>query len=136
MLAFSFLGGDKVRRFKLKYLIIFLIFAAFTACTAGAKNSVNTTMSKGHPSLSAQDKLTPCATCHKDVTPDIYKEWYDSVHGIANVKCFQCHGTYEDFATVPKESSCAACHNKEFTKKPKDKACWSCHPAHHFYIHK
>ena len=89
-----------------------------------------------HPKLNDQQKLTPCATCHKKVTPDIYKEWFDSVHGIGNVKCYQCHGTYEDFHVTPKEKNCAVCHNAQYNKKPKDKACWDCHPAHHFFIHK
>lgn len=44
-----------------------------------------------HPELSEQEMLMACADCHREATPDIEKEWYDSVHGIAMVKCYQCH---------------------------------------------
>ncbi len=89
-----------------------------------------------HPPLSEEEKLLPCASCHKDVTPEIYKEWYNSRHGLDNVKCFQCHGTYENFEVVPSVSHCMPCHAKEVTHSPKDKNCAACHPAHKFSVHK
>ncbi len=128
MLAFPFKGGIKVKRLKvlLPSLILILCFCAVGSVVWADK----------HPELSDQEKWTACATCHIKATPDIYKEWFGSVHGIGNVKCYQCHGTYEDFHVTPKETSCASCHSAQFAKKPKGKTCWDCHPAHHFFIHK
>ncbi len=121
----------------LKLCLLVITVAVASACTAGASKKASTSTKMGtHPELSAQEKLTPCAQCHKDATPEIYKEWYDSVHGIANVKCFQCHGTYEDLKVSPDETHCAACHNAQYLKRPSDKKCWDCHPAHHFFIHR
>ncbi len=89
-----------------------------------------------HPPLTDQEKLMPCASCHRDETPEIYDEWFNSVHGIANVKCFQCHGTYEDFEAVPGPSRCMPCHAEQVKTAPKDKNCSACHPAHKFTVHK
>lgn len=89
-----------------------------------------------HPELTEQEKLIACNQCHKDVTPEVYEEWYNSVHGIANVKCFQCHGTFEDFHVTPELKKCEACHAKEVAHSPKDKRCWECHAAHRFTVHK
>lgn len=86
-----------------------------------------------HPTLSEQEKLTPCADCHKTVTPKVYNEWFESTHGVANVKCFQCHGTYEELKTVPDVNRCAVCHAEAFSHA-EDKVCWSCHKAHGFKI--
>jgi hypothetical protein len=88
-----------------------------------------------HPELDSQEMLVSCASCHRDVTPDIYKQWYDSRHGIGNVKCFQCHGTYENFRKIPAETSCASCHNEQFGHSVAGKKCWDCHPAHNFQGH-
>ncbi len=126
-----------MKRHILKLCLLVLTIAVATACTAGAsKKGAVTKAAGGHPELNQQEMLTPCSQCHKDATPEVYKEWYNSVHGIANVKCFQCHGTYENLKASPDEASCAACHNAQYQKRPKDKKCWECHPAHHFFIHK
>jgi len=79
-----------------------------------------------------------CAACHKEVTPNVYKEWAKSKHAIANVKCFQCHGTFDDFHKVPPISKCEACHYKEvktMRQKAPNMTCWDCHPAHVFEFH-
>ncbi len=89
-----------------------------------------------HPELSAQEKLIACSQCHMKVTPEIYKEWFSSTHGIANVKCFQCHGTFEDFHVEPQIKTCEACHSKEVEKTVKGRSCWDCHPEHYFTVHK
>ncbi len=89
-----------------------------------------------HPELTEQEKLTPCSQCHREVTPEIYQEWYQSRHGLDNVKCFQCHGTYENFEVVPSPSRCMPCHAQEVTHAPQDKNCAACHPAHKFSVHK
>ena len=105
--------------------------------TAPEKQAVaQETRTAVHPELSEQEKLTPCTHCHQEVTPEIYQEWYQSRHGLDNVKCFQCHGTYEDFEVVPSSSRCMPCHAQEVTHAPKDKKCVACHPAHKFSVHK
>ncbi len=120
----------------LRICLLLMVLAVSSACTAGTSKNTTQVKPGSHPALTDQEKLTPCAQCHKDVTPDLYQQWYDSVHGIANVKCFQCHGTYENFRVEPDETNCAACHNAQYLKRPKDKKCWVCHPAHNFFAHK
>ena len=86
-----------------------------------------------HPELSEQEMLIACVDCHRENTPDIEKEWYDSVHGIAMVKCYQCHGTFETFQVSPTKEDCATCHKDMLGKEgAKDKACWECHVPHSF----
>jgi len=121
------LKKDIIQPLTLFFIFLSIIFPHAAYASAGQAS---------HPKLSQQEKLTPCSQCHKEATPEIYKEWYNSVHGIANVKCFQCHGTYENLRTEPDETHCAACHNKQYLKRPKDKRCWACHPAHNFFVHK
>ncbi len=90
----------------------------------------------GHPVLTEQEMLTPCQECHQAATPEVYEEWYNSRHGIDNVKCFQCHGTYEELKRVPDQFACAVCHSAEFQHTEEGKSCWDCHPAHKFVVHK
>jgi hypothetical protein len=85
-----------------------------------------------HPQLSEQEMLMDCADCHREATPAVEKEWFDSVHGIAMVKCYQCHGTFEDFAVSPARATCGACHADMLEKCAQDKPCWECHVPHAF----
>lgn len=85
-----------------------------------------------HPELTEQEMLVACAECHREATPEVEKEWYDSVHGIAMVKCYQCHGTFETFALTPTKQNCATCHTNMLDKCPQDKNCWECHVPHSF----
>ncbi len=94
---------------------------------AAGDKSVN-----GHPELSEEEMYVACADCHQEATPDVYKEWYGSAHGIAMVKCYQCHGTFETFRLTPSREDCAVCHAKMLEKCPKDKDCWKCHSPHAF----
>lgn len=87
-----------------------------------------------HPELSAQEMLIACQDCHRTETPEIYNEWRESRHGIAMVKCFQCHGTFETFHKVTREN-CRTCHAKPYENCPKDKLCWECHSPHLFKKH-
>jgi len=89
----------------------------------------------GHPEIEEDMKLVPCSQCHKMATPKVYKAWYASTHGIGNVKCYQCHGTYENFAKVPKVGKCATCHQGHVESRVKKVACWECHVAHRFRGH-
>lgn len=85
-----------------------------------------------HPELTEQEMLMDCAECHKEATPEVEKEWFDSVHGIAMVKCYQCHGTFETFQLTPSKQDCATCHTNMLEKCPQDKQCWECHVPHSF----
>jgi len=85
-----------------------------------------------HPKLSAQEMFVDCAECHQDATPKVVKEWDASKHGLAMVKCYQCHGTFEKFSVTPARETCAACHAGQMSKCPQDKACWQCHIPHSF----
>ena len=110
--------------------IFFLSLAGALFLSSGIKAA------QGHPELSEQEKLIPCAQCHQEVTPEIYQEWFQSRHGLDNVKCFQCHGTYENFEKIPSRDRCAPCHAQQVSHSPKDKACAACHPSHKFNVHK
>lgn len=85
-----------------------------------------------HPEITEQEKLLPCSECHQQTTPEVYEQWFNSSHGIGMVKCYQCHGTYENFKVEPAISDCAVCHIKMVEKCPKDQKCWACHTPHSF----
>lgn len=88
--------------------------------------------SPAHPQLSEQEMLIDCSECHKTATPETEKEWFASLHGIAMVKCYQCHGTFESFTVTPGKESCAACHGDMLEKCPQNTSCWECHTPHTF----
>jgi Class III cytochrome C family len=113
--------------------VLFLLWAC-----AGPENNgvISAVPESAHPEMSEQEKLLPCFECHEDATPEIYQEWYDSLHGIGMVKCYQCHGTYENMQTEPPASACAVCHADMVEKCPKDKKCAACHNAHTFKLSK
>ena len=122
---------------KIVALLAISLFAsgvAFGAGTAGKKAAVKAV--PRHPALSAQEMLIDCAECHKEATPKIEKEWYDSKHGLGMVKCYQCHGGFKNFVVTPSRDSCGACHADQLTKCPQDKACWQCHVPHTFAVKK
>ena len=79
-----------------------------------------------------------CIDCHKDVTPDIVKQWNESAHGFVGVKCQVCHGDESNFQKVPSDETCRGCHAEQFENrnaKP-NLTCSTCHTAHHFNVHK
>ena len=90
------------------------------------------TEKSSHPELSEQEMLMDCADCHRETTPDLEKEWFNSLHGIAMVKCYMCHGTFETFTVTPTRDNCATCHADMLEKCPADKPCWECHVPHSF----
>ena len=64
-----------------------------------------------------------CMTCHKEKTPGIYKQWFDSDHAANNVTCLGCHQankgdadayTHYDatIATLVTPADCGRCHPK------------------------
>ncbi len=109
--------------------ILMVVFLSISAWADTKEKAV-------HPELSEQEKLVACATCHREATPEVEKEWYNSVHGIAMVKCYQCHGTFEDFALTPMRETCGSCHADMLKKCPQDKPCWECHVPHSFKVKK
>ncbi len=109
-----------------------LLFVACATNQSAPPNKATTKTSEQHPALSQQQKFIPCSKCHKTVTPDIYSEWFKSYHGLDNVKCFQCHGTFSDFHVTPPIIKCEACHAKEVETLTSKKACWDCHSPHSF----
>jgi hypothetical protein len=65
-----------------------------------------------------------CMPCHKEKTPGLYRQWYDSEHAVHNVTCIDCHGANEGepdafeheeaiIATLVTPKDCGACHEKE-----------------------
>ncbi len=64
-----------------------------------------------------------CMTCHKEKTPGLYKQWFDSDHAAHNVTCLGCHqaerGDADAFthydatiATLVTPADCGRCHPK------------------------
>jgi len=123
-------------------LVVLLILSVFlSACTCPncpAKGQPGVSVqarAADHPAVTEQEKLMPCFECHKEATPEIYSEWFESGHGKGMVKCYECHGTYEDMKAVPYMSVCAVCHSGQFHKTVDGKVCWECHPVHSFTVH-
>ena len=106
-------------------ILILLVLPALSTIAATSQPAT-------HPELSEQEMLIDCASCHKESTPEVHQQWYDSVHGIAMVKCYQCHGTFETFTVTPTRENCATCHANMMEKCPADKPCWECHVPHEF----
>jgi hypothetical protein len=117
---------------KIVALLAVSLLAASGVAFAAAAKKTPAKPAPGHPPLSAQEMLVDCAECHKAATPEIEKEWYDSKHGLAMVKCYQCHGSFENFVVTPSPGACAACHADRLAKCPQNKACWQCHIPHTF----
>lgn len=70
------------------------------------------------------DVAGKCMTCHKEKSPGLYNQWYDSQHGIHKVTCIDCHGASKGepdafmhegalIATLVTPKDCGACHAKE-----------------------
>ena len=109
-----------------------LMAGILVACSSYQTKTSSVPKPDKHPQLSSQERLIPCAQCHQDITPEIYQEWFKSYHGLDNVKCFQCHGTFGDFHVTPPVAKCEACHAKEVESLTSKKACWECHTPHSF----
>jgi len=114
-------------------ILLVLLSIAFTAYAADQGKD---TEKKPHASLTEQEKLIPCYDCHKETTPTIYKQWYSSTHGIGNVKCYQCHNTFENMAVSPDiQQSCNSCHAEQVNDADHTEGlekCWECHQVHSF----
>lgn len=97
---------------------------------AGALPGFARAASRGHLVVKGEQE---CATCHRTDTPDLFREWEQSPHGFALVKCFVCHGsTGTDFRAKPDASSCRSCHPaaaEALAARPV-KDCFACHAPH------
>lgn len=65
-----------------------------------------------------------CMTCHKEKTAGLYRQWFNSPHGVHNVTCLDCHGAAKSdadayshygatIATLVTPKDCGKCHEKE-----------------------
>ena len=65
-----------------------------------------------------------CMTCHKEKSPGLYRQWYQSAHAAHKVTCLDCHaaesGDADAFdhyggviATLVTPKDCGACHERE-----------------------
>lgn len=115
-------------------LVSLVVMLGLVAC--GSLQTEKRNKTNAHASLTEQQKLISCSDCHKDATPKIYSQWFDSTHGLGGVKCYQCHNTFGDIRTQPDiNQSCNSCHadmvgNTEHTEGLA--TCWECHTAHDF----
>jgi hypothetical protein len=116
-----------------KRIILYIIFFALliVVLTACAMRTAERPRTSGHPALSEQEMLIACQDCHAQATPQTYRQWHQSGHGMATVKCYQCHGTFEGLRTEPSLDSCAVCHSGQW-EHAEGQTCWQCHPAHTF----
>lgn len=94
--------------------------------------AVQATEQVEHPELEPEERYIACSQCHQEVTPELYEEWHSSLHGIGMVKCYQCHGTFENFRVIPQVQECAVCHENTAPHYPENALCWSCHVPHSF----
>jgi len=68
-----------------------------------------------------------CVLCHKNLTPDLVKDWQESKHSKQGIGCATCHGSKHsgrnniDLAQMPDEDLCAQCHKKQFDEFVKGK---------------
>ncbi len=128
----------------LKIAFLLVLAAAFFGCAnqetqiapaAPIPPPVTTGILADHPDMTEQETYIPCSECHREETPEIVDQWWNSGHGIGSVKCYQCHGTYEEMMRVPPESACMVCHEEQMKNLGGDLTCWQCHPAHGFTGH-
>ena len=94
-----------------KYAIFLLAFVLITASVSGTAQSRETAAGR-------------CMACHKETSPGLYKQWYDSEHATHNVTCIDCHGALKNdpdafthydatIATLVTPKDCGACHDRE-----------------------
>jgi len=95
-----------------------------------------------HPDVG--ESTETCMTCHADATPELYRRWYESAHGLNNVECFVCHGDRtERFTPAPTTERCGACHSAQLESMGslsrwvgmEGASCFACHPPHRLSPH-
>jgi hypothetical protein len=88
-----------------------------------------------HPDV---DFTMSCRDCHKETTPDIYKQWAGSGHGKMNFGCYLCHGDGEEtFHVKPATDNCMSCHSDQDVDFSAGKfdSCFDCHNGHSLTFH-
>ncbi len=98
---------------------------------------VSFSYSFGADTHSAEMGKKTCVQCHKEITPDIVKQWKASAHGYTLTNCGVCHGDQKNFRVKPGNDVCIGCHSTQVEQNTvKGKSCATCHPPHHFTQHK
>jgi hydroxylamine dehydrogenase len=70
------------------------------------------------------DPAGKCMACHKEKSPGLYNQWYQSRHAAADVTCLECHQADESdddaflhydtyIATLVTPGDCGMCHDQE-----------------------
>lgn len=80
-----------------------------------------------------------CQDCHQRETPNMYKQWLGSKHGLNIVKCGICHGDANNYRARPDKNVCIGCHSQQVNNMPPDALvtnCSFCHKSHWFTVHK
>ncbi|MFH0822338.1 MAG: hypothetical protein V2B18_06265 [Pseudomonadota bacterium] len=80
-----------------------------------------------------------CQDCHQKETPESYKQWLGSKHGINSVKCGICHGDVSNYRSMPDKTVCIGCHSEQVKHMPAQALvtnCSYCHKSHWFTVHK
>ena len=65
-----------------------------------------------------------CMTCHKETTPGLYKQWFQSAHALHGVTCYDCHQAARSdadafehegahIATLVTPGDCGRCHTEQ-----------------------
>nr|MBN2276597.1 hydroxylamine oxidoreductase [candidate division Zixibacteria bacterium] len=89
-------------------LVVFLIPLAFQAAAGTVDSNI----------------AGKCLTCHKELSPGLYNQWYNSAHAFHKVACLDCHGAADGesdafmhegalIATLVTPKDCGKCHPKE-----------------------
>lgn len=91
-----------------------------------------------HPEVGEEET---CDSCHREVTPEVVEAWFQSRHGMNNVKCFVCHGPVgPNFTRRAPVERCLGCHGDKVASMAKPffagKDCFSCHSGHELNPHK
>ena len=108
-----------------KLIILFLLLALPAAAPAKVKRHI------------ATPESLECSECH--IGPA--KAWFESAHGLMNVKCVVCHGSTEvNFSPKPGPGRCRGCHgnrSRMLRRRPEMKrAVFSCHDQHSLTLKK
>ncbi len=94
------------------------IAIAVAACAAIAASAAVA------PCDAQDDPAGRCMTCHKEKSPGLYNQWYNSAHAVNDVTCLECHLADESeddaflhydtyIATLVTPADCGMCHYLE-----------------------
>ena len=77
----------------------------------------------GSPSAQTESEIAgECLACHKENTPGLYQQWYNSQHAVHKVTCIDCHGSHHKSAEDATRASlmvgrlCERCHPTEMAQ--------------------